>query len=125
MSNNSKNVSDKELSSLSDPELNNNPFIKVDILSDSGTSNNIMELENDFDQVKSICETDRYSKDCNKFMLKKELLERKTLLHDDENNNGMSHLYPNLNDPNFIVKIAEKKEFNDTKYDGTIHKNIK
>jgi hypothetical protein len=34
-------------------------------------------------------------------------------------------LYPNLNDPNFNIKIAEKKEFNDTKYDGEIYKNIK
>jgi len=29
-------------------------------------------------------------------------------------------LYPNLNDPNFNIKIAEKKEFNDTQYDGDI-----
>ena len=34
-------------------------------------------------------------------------------------------LYPSLDDPNFLIKIAEKKEFNDTKYDGTIYKNIK
>lgn len=30
------------------------------------------------------------------------------------------HLYPSLNDPEFSKKIAEKKEFNDTKYDGKI-----
>jgi hypothetical protein len=30
-------------------------------------------------------------------------------------------LYPELNDPNFNIKIAKRKEFNDTKYDGTIH----
>ena len=35
-----------------------------------------------------------------------------------------SYLYPNLDDPNFIIKIAEKKEFSDTRYDGTIY-NVK
>jgi hypothetical protein len=34
-------------------------------------------------------------------------------------------LYPNLNDAKFNIKIAEKKEFNDNKYDGTIHANVK
>jgi len=29
-------------------------------------------------------------------------------------------LYPNFNDPNFNEKIAKRKEFNDTKYDGKI-----
>jgi hypothetical protein len=63
-----------------------------------------------------------YSPECNKFLLKKELVERNCLSqHPDEN----EFLYPNLNDVNFNIKIAEKKEFNDTKYDGTIHKNIK
>jgi superfamily II DNA or RNA helicase len=30
-------------------------------------------------------------------------------------------LYPELDDPNFNLKIAKHKEFNDTKYDGTLH----
>ena len=30
-------------------------------------------------------------------------------------------LYPNLNDPKFNIKIAEKKEFSDNKYDGSIN----
>ena len=30
-------------------------------------------------------------------------------------------LYPNMDDPNFNIKIANKKEFIDTKYDGTIY----
>ena len=29
-------------------------------------------------------------------------------------------LYPHIDDPNFNIKIAEKKEFNETKYDGHI-----
>ena len=35
--------------------------------------------------------------------------------------NKSDYLYPNLNDPNFIIKIAEKKEFNDTEYNGEIY----
>jgi superfamily II DNA or RNA helicase len=65
----------------------------------------------------------------NKFLLKKEFVERKCLEELDNNitsdNESNSFLYPNLNDINFNIKIAEKKEFNDTKYDGTIHENIK
>lgn len=30
-------------------------------------------------------------------------------------------LYPSLNDPNFIVKLSQYKEFYDTQYDGQIH----
>ena len=29
-------------------------------------------------------------------------------------------LYPSLDDPNFLIKISEKKEFNDTRYDAVI-----
>jgi hypothetical protein len=63
----------------------------------------------------------------NKFLLKKEVAERKCLAQqeDDANESENGFLYPNLNDINFNIKISEKKEFNDTKYDGDIHKNIK
>jgi hypothetical protein len=81
----------------------------------------ILELETDFGKVKDKCDTDRYSGDCNKFMLKKEAIERATLKKEDDT----PYLYPNLNDPNFNIKIAEKKEFNDTKYDGKVYENIK
>lgn len=63
-----------------------------------------------------------YSKECNKFLLKRELLERNTILENEDNN---KFLYPNLNDKDFNVKIANKQEFNDTRYDGVIHENIK
>jgi superfamily II DNA or RNA helicase len=36
-------------------------------------------------------------------------------------NTDYDFLYPHLNDPNFNIKIAKRKEFNDTKYDGTIY----
>ena len=65
----------------------------------------------------------KYSKKCNTNvkLLKNENDNRIDLLeHPDDN----AFLYPTLNDPNFNQKIAEKKEFSDTKYDGTIY-NVK
>jgi len=47
-----------------------------------------------------------------------ELKERSQLSAED--NLYDNYLYPNLNDPNFNLKIAEKKEFNDTQYDGKL-----
>jgi len=35
-------------------------------------------------------------------------------------NQEYDFLYPDLDDPNFSIKIAKRKEFNDTKYDGAI-----
>ena len=63
-----------------------------------------------------------YSNKCNKFLLKKEFIEGDCLAKNPEEN---LYLYPDLNDPNFNIKIASKKEFNDTKYEGTIQENIK
>ena len=78
------------------------------------------ELKNDFEKIN--CDNENfYSNECNKFYLKKEILERNYL---EKNPDDNSYLYPNLNDKNFNVKIATKKEFNDTKYDGTIYSNI-
>ena len=51
-------------------------------------------------------------------MLEIENENRKEL---EENPNDLPYLYPTLDDPNFNKKIAEKKEFNDAKYDGTIY----
>ena len=80
------------------------------------------DIENLETEYKTLnCDDENYySKECNKFLLKKEFLERNVLLENDN-----AFLYPNLNDKNFNVKIASKQEFNDTKYDGYIHENIK
>jgi len=50
-----------------------------------------------------------------------ELEERRELL---ENQTDYDFLYPNLNDPQFNIKISERKEFNDNKYDGEIYTDI-
>ena len=38
--------------------------------------------------------------------------------------NNNTFLYPNINDENFNIKIAKRKEFYDTTYNGNIYKNI-
>jgi len=53
------------------------------------------------------------------FETKKEELESLYL----QENKDFEYLYPSLNDPNFNIKIAERKEFFDTKYDGEV-KNV-
>ena len=60
-----------------------------------------------------------YSKKCsnNRDQLDAELMNREYL---EEHNDEDPFLYPILDDPNFNIKIAQKKEFNDTKYDGSI-----
>lgn len=53
----------------------------------------------------------------------------KSQLNIEENNrielaeepNKYEYLYPVFDDPNFNIKISQKKEFSDTKYDGSIY----
>ena len=94
----------------------------VDVSSSSNTDTfKKDELENEF--MSSNCDNDHFfTPECNKFLLKKEILERNSLSEKEDEND---YLYPNLNDEKFNIKIATKKEFNDTKYDGTVYENIK
>ena len=55
-------------------------------------------------------------KDHNKFLIRKEAVERHYL----DDYHGFDYLYPSLNDPMFNVKITKKQEFFDTKYEGQI-----
>ena len=52
-----------------------------------------------------------------KFLLRKEKLQRENF----DKNDNYNFLYPHLDDKEFNKKIYLKKEFNDTKYDGTIY----
>ena len=56
------------------------------------------------------------------FKLNKKLrdMEKQEASYFQENKDEFKNLYPNLNDPNFIIKIAEKKEFQETKFKGDI-----
>ena len=56
--------------------------------------------------------------DYNTFLNNKEVLNQKYI---SEHENQFSNLYPSLDDTDFNIKIAEKKEFNETTYDGTIY----
>tara|TARA_B100001059_G_scaffold131983_1_gene132156 strand:- start:8675 stop:12505 length:3831 start_codon:yes stop_codon:yes gene_type:complete len=71
------------------------------------------DLENEFQKIKNFSAD---NKKYNRLLLKKEQIEgqEQSLMRD-------SGLYPTLDDPNFILKIAEKREFNNTKYDGEIY----
>uniref|UniRef100_A0A6C0ERC1 Helicase ATP-binding domain-containing protein n=1 Tax=viral metagenome TaxID=1070528 RepID=A0A6C0ERC1_9ZZZZ len=90
-----------------------------DFSSDSELNKN--NLETEFKKL-NCSDENYYSNECNKFLLKKELIEENYL---SEHPDLDPFLYPNLSDKNFNIKISNKKEFNDTKYEGTIHKNIK
>jgi len=118
----SKSVSNKEtlMSSLSEPtslSSEENSLSSMNSLDQNVTNK---ELEKEYLSLN--CDDENfYSNDCNKFLLKKEFLERTQHLENEDEN---SYLYPNFNDPNFNFKIANKKEFYDTKYDGTIHEDL-
>jgi superfamily II DNA or RNA helicase len=85
-------------------------------------------------------------KEQNKFLKEKGRAERESIQHfnqkfpqveDDESppspseelelqtdENTYNFLYPTLDDPEFNIKIASKKEFADTKYDGTVQDSL-
>ena len=72
--------------------------------------NDKLILKEDYDKLHD----NSINKDTEKFLLKKELIEKK------DRSNQFDFLYPHLTDPEFNIKIAQKKEFNENKYDGSI-----
>ena len=81
-----------------------------DIENKKPTKNKKIVLKED----KQLLNNDFQSKETKQFALKKELLER------ENRSNQFDFLYPNLDDPEFNIKIAQKKEFSENKYDGKI-----
>jgi len=77
------------------------------------TEDNIEEVYNN-----NFTKIDLDDKKYNTFLFKKEELDSKIISLDEEKYNN---LYPSLDDADFNIKIAEKKEFNENKYDGTIY----
>jgi hypothetical protein len=73
------------------------------------------DLKSQYEKIGDCDDENYYSNECNKFLLKKELTESKYM---EENPYSDVELYPNLSDINFNIKIANKKEFSDTKYEG-------
>lgn len=69
----------------------------------------------------SECDDGSFNKKCNAELLKNEQTEWATSKEDSLGDAlTKNHLYPTLNDADFNVKIALKKEFDDTKYDAPI-----
>ena len=60
---------------------------------------------------------DENTKEYNDYLLKKEKVEYDNKSSNDE----YDFLYPELDDPNFNIKIAKRKEFYDTQYDGKVY----
>ena len=71
------------------------------------------ELETEQEQI----ELPREQSEYNSFLLNKEIRESENIRNDE----SFQFLYPEINDPNFNIKIAKHKEFNETKYDGATH----
>lgn len=117
LSEQSSSNSSKDTSSSIPPSSKSRSITSSDD-AESESSNEILldknQLEEEF-KVLNCNDENFYTNDCNKFLLKKELLERNDL---SENEDSNEYLYPNLNDKEFNIKIANKKEFNDTKYEG-------
>ena len=57
----------------------------------------------------------------NKFLQSKEKVEYDFYDKLKDSPDEFPFLYPDLNDPNFNIKIAKRKEFFDTQYDGTVY----
>jgi len=97
--------------------------MSINIDQDNIVDNNSDTIKN-IEKQQSICDLNEinkiYLKKCgnNKELLNSEEKSRNELKNNPDTN---KYLYPSLDDPLFNVKIAEKKEFNDTKYDGTIY----
>ncbi len=87
--------------------------LKIKKLIPELTTDNIEDVYKvNFDKI------DLDDNDFNTFLMKKEVLDQQVISQDEKRYNN---LYPSMDDPEFNIKIAEKKEFNDTKYDGTIY----
>ena len=82
------------------------------------TTENIKRVFDDkFKTTDTLIDDDNY----NMFLKNKELLNRDII---SKNSDEHDTLYPSLDDPNFNIKIAMRKEFNDNTYDGTVYTDI-
>ncbi len=103
-------ASDTETSSSSASESSSTEIASDTSTSISSSPININILQNELENDYTL------SNITNDFLNKKELYDVNSI----QNTTEFNYLYPNLNDPNFNIKIAQKKEFADTKYDGEI-----
>jgi hypothetical protein len=88
---------------------------KLKLVSDKLTEENMEQVYKDkFEKINLLLDDPDY----NSYLNEKELLNIKNISKQEDKFNT---LYPSLDDPMFNIKIAQKKEFNDNKYDGNIY----
>lgn len=88
---------------------------KLKLITDKLTEENIEKVfKENFEKINLLTDDSNY----NSFLNEKEILNSKNITkHESKYDN----LYPSLDDPMLNIKIAQKKEFNDNKYDGKIY----
>jgi hypothetical protein len=88
---------------------------KLKLVPEKLTEDNIEEVfKQNFDKIKLLIDDSNY----NSFLNEKELLNSNNIT---KHESKYGNLYPSLDDPMLNIKIAQKKEFNDNKYDGKIY----
>jgi hypothetical protein len=88
---------------------------KLKLVPEKLTEDNIEQVfKQNFDKIKLLIDDSNY----NSFLNEKELLNSNNIT---KHESKYGNLYPSLDDPMLNIKIAQKKEFNDNKYDGKIY----
>ena len=107
-----------------EPEIENKPMEELNNFDDSHyvlpDYSNLIDIPANQQKIQDkigIASGNIVSKENNDFLHKKELAQRESIALDD----NYDFLYPEIDDPNFNIKIAKRKEFNDTQYDGKIY----
>ena len=102
-------------------KISDEPLQQAEQSLEESLEEQVEEQQSDNQEQVQIPEEQQVEQQSEPIIIKKDILafeaqESKDLLLSKE----FEYLYPSLNDPNFNIKIAERKEFNDTRYDGEI-----
>jgi len=88
---------------------------KLKLVPEKLTEENMEQVfKQNFEKINLLLDDSNY----NSFLNEKEILNSKNI---SQQESKYDNLYPSLDDPMLNIKIAEKKEFNDNKYDGKIY----
>jgi len=88
---------------------------KLKLVPEKLTEENMEQVfKQNFEKINLLLDDSNY----NSFLNEKEILNSKNI---SEQESKYDNLYPSLDDPMLNIKIAQKKEFNDNKYDGKIY----
>jgi hypothetical protein len=88
---------------------------KLKLVPEKLTEENMEQVfKQNFEKINFLLDDSNY----NSFLNEKEILNSKNI---SKQESKYDNLYPSLDDPMLNIKIAQKKEFNDNKYDGKIY----